>query len=125
MTQADLAKAVFGLDANGKVKGRDKISLYLRAAGLPGEGHMRSIAHHLQMSLAELAPQIDTEPLARSVQRTQAPRPNLRKSTPLGDFGHVELRAGGQVMLSLLLPTELARKVMEYAQHKLPEYKKE
>jgi transcriptional regulator with XRE-family HTH domain len=122
LTQADLARAVFGLDDSGKIKGRDKISLYLRAAGLPGEPHMRKLADTLHVSLVDLAPQIDTLPLERTATRARAPRPNPKQSIS-ADFGHVELRADGEVMLSMLLPMELARRVMEYARHKLPEYK--
>ena len=111
MSQADLARKVFGLDAAGKVKGRDKISLYLRAGGLPGEGHMRKIARAVSTSLAELAPRIDTTPLERAGKGP--PRSRLKfdanKAWPVGGKGsdpgrvNVEPRPGGEIMLCLLM----------------------
>jgi len=62
LTQSELARQAFGTTVDGsgatQVKNRDKVSLYLRGKGLPGEDKMRSLAGVLKMSLKELAPPV-------------------------------------------------------------------
>jgi transcriptional regulator with XRE-family HTH domain len=59
MTQSDLARAAFGTETKDGVeraKDRDKVSLYLRGKGFPGEDKMRQLAAALGLDLAQLAP---------------------------------------------------------------------
>jgi transcriptional regulator with XRE-family HTH domain len=62
MTNSDLAKEAFGtyVDANGveHVKDREKIGMWEKGEGLPGETKMRDLARALRWTLKELAPPI-------------------------------------------------------------------
>ena len=62
MTNSDLAREAFGvqIDADGveRVVDREKIGIYLRGQGLPGETKMRALAKALKMTLKELAPPV-------------------------------------------------------------------
>jgi transcriptional regulator with XRE-family HTH domain len=71
-TQAELARRAFGQTEDGVVKDRDKVSLYLRGKGLPGEDKMRALAKALGMSLVELAPPISQSPREVSQGRAAA-----------------------------------------------------
>ncbi|MET0312325.1 MAG: helix-turn-helix transcriptional regulator [Burkholderiaceae bacterium] len=120
-TQADLARHAFGVE-NDKIIDREKVSLWLRGLGLPGELKMRKLACALNMTLAELAPPIEKSPLERAAARNsdEAPRTmKLRRPVALTDFATVQLQPGGKVILQLTLPNELAQTVMEFAKKKL------
>ncbi len=118
LTQADLARLVFGTDGNDKVRGRDKISLWLRGGGLPGEDKMRKLAYELKMSLKDLAPPIDVVPIeSTTIHHAPKVKFNPDRSLPLAPPGSgedniwVEFRPGGMVVLSTLLPSHLVEKV--------------
>lgn len=121
LTQADLARQAFGLDDKGKVVDREKISLWLRGQGLPGEEKMRKLAYALGMRLVDLAPQPDKSPMEKSTER--APETvrhmKLRRPVPINSFATVQLRPGGRVILQLELSNELAHVVMAFAQKKV------
>lgn len=118
-TQADLARNAFGVE-DGKVIDREKVSLWLRGQGIPGETKMRKLAQALNMSLAELAPKVDKSPIERSTEREHDPRHlKLRKPIPIASFATVQLQPGGKVILQLELSNELARTVMDFAQKKV------
>lgn len=120
-TQADLARNAFGIE-NDKIVDREKVSLWLRGLGIPGEQKMRKLACALNMTLAELAPPIEKSPLDRAAERQNddAPRTmKLRRPVALTDFATVQLQPGGKVILQLTLPNELAQVVMDFAKKRL------
>lgn len=136
-TQADLARNAFG-EENGKVIDREKVSLWLRGQGIPGEQKMRKLACALNLTLAELAPKVDKSPLQRAIDSKmsfdshyskgdtkytqgsyQAKHLKLRKPVQLSSFATVQLQPGGKVILQLELSNEVARTVMDFAQKKV------
>ena len=116
LRQADLAEAVFGLNPDGTIKGRGKISLYLAGRGVPGEPKMRALAEVLKMPVAQLAPKVDITPLVRQELRPKQPSAN---PVPFSDYATVSLKNNGMVELTKLLPNGLRKAVLQYTKQRL------
>lgn len=70
MSQSDLAKAAFGMytDRHGvtMVRGRDRISSYIRGIQYPDDINLGLIANALGVTVADLTPKLDVEALINS-----------------------------------------------------------
>jgi transcriptional regulator with XRE-family HTH domain len=103
MTQSDLARAAFGTYVNADgytvAKSRDRISVYLSGKALPDPKNLKALAEALGLPVEELAP-----PSAAATVDREAP--SLALQAVPGRPGLVQLQ------LDMLLPLELAAKVM-------------
>jgi len=103
MTQADLARAAFGIHASAEgdtvARSRNRISVYLAGQALPDPKNRKALAEALGLPVEELAP-----PSAAATVDREAP--SLTMQAVPGRPGLVQLQ------LDMLLPLELAAKVM-------------
>jgi transcriptional regulator with XRE-family HTH domain len=103
MTQSDLARAAFGTYVNKDgytvAKSRDRISVYLAGKALPDPRNLKALADALGVPLEEIAP----PGAAAAVEREAS---SLTMQAVPGRPGLVQLQ------LDMLLPLELAAKVM-------------
>lgn len=65
--QSDLARHAFGVDREGKPKGRDRISVYIAGKNLPDDANMKKLADVLGVRVADLAPDLSKAPVDRNV----------------------------------------------------------